>query len=319
MPCLRKPLSPRSPLQDRPKLLIPHVPPIVPEAILVQVALKVGRVNVVVHAADSPLNQTPKTLDAIGMDVAANIDSRAVFDAAMYEAFPLAHGVVRGEFIGIDSAAWGDVLADKTDKFLRGHVANNLGDGHSPALDDANNGSLFLVAAHGASNPILADSAHISFVNLDRWPLQLQIALRQETADLLEDAPCGFVGDASLALNLLSRDAATSGTHEVHRIKPSFERGAGLLKDGTRERIDVIAAMVASVGSTIAHAVVLAVNLALRAAGDAIGPALLFDVLKACRIIRKLGIEVPHAVAKLFGDVLFHSSIVHVCGSLEHA
>ena len=112
---------------------------------------------------------------------------------------------------------------------------------------------------------VLADAADVSFVYLNRWSLQLQIALREQRANLLEHAPRGFVGDASLALNLLCGDSATSRTHEIHRVEPSLERSSGLLEDGPSERVDMIAAMVAGVCGAIAYAVMLALHLALRA------------------------------------------------------
>ena len=56
------------------------------------------------------------------------------------------------------------------------------------------------------------------------------------------------------------------------------------------------------------HAIMLALLPALFTTGDAMRPALLFDVLNASVIVRKLSMKIGHCVAKLFGNALlgFH-------------
>lgn len=57
---------------------------IVPEAKLVQIALQVFGIDVVIDAADTALNQAPKPLYAIGVNVALHVDAGAVLDPAMH-------------------------------------------------------------------------------------------------------------------------------------------------------------------------------------------------------------------------------------------
>src|SRR5438045_5950766 len=90
-------------------------------------------------------------------------------------------------------------------------------------------------------------SAVVHLVHLHRRTLQLHPLFGEERANLPEHAPCGLVGDASLPLNLFRGDAATSGTHEVHRVEPSLERSSGLLEDGSGQRVNVVAAMVTGI------------------------------------------------------------------------
>ena len=134
----------------------------------------------------------------------------------------------------------------------------------------------------------------------------------------MEDAPCSFVGDTALALNLLRGDAATSRTHEIHRVEPGLERSGGFFKNGSGQRINLSTTVVAAVGGAALDAVMLAFHTTLRAVSDASGPALLGQIIKARIISRKLFIEVPKSVAQFFGDALlgFHNGEM-VSGALR--
>ena len=91
--------------------------------------------------------------------------------------------------------------------------------------------------------------SEVSLVDLDRTA-ERPVFLEQDT-NLFEHAPRGFVGDASLALDLLSGDPATSRSHQVDGMEPRLERRAGdLWKIVSRRRVNVMAAMVAGVRRT---------------------------------------------------------------------
>lgn len=145
----------------------------------------------------------------------------------------------------------------------------------------------------------------LHFIHLDRRTLQLQVAVRKQRTYLLENSPGSFVGNASLALNLLRGDFASCGTHEVHRIEPSLERSAGLLEDGSGQRIDVMAAELARICSAIAYTMVLGALVTLWAKRHALRKALFFDVFEASRICREFVIKVPNGVSQCFGNALF--------------
>ena len=76
------------------------------------------------------------------------------------------------------------------------------------------------------------------------------------------------------------------------------------MEDGSRQRVNVIAAMVTGVCRSAAHSVVLALSLALLAIGDAVRPSLLFDVFQTGVIGRKITIEVFDRVFLLWWDAL---------------
>ena len=148
-------------------------------------------------------------------------------------------------------------------------------------------------------------AAVVHLIHLDRRTLQLQAVLGQETPNLAEHAPRGFVSDACFPLNLLCGDSAASRTHEVHRVEPSLEGSSGLLKHGASERLDVITAGLAGIRCAASHAMVFLLGTALLAEGYAIRPALLFDVLKAGVVVRKLGVKIRDGVSQFLGDTLF--------------
>ena len=162
---------------------------------------------------------------------------------------------------------------------------------------------------------ILPLAPHVGFVHLNPSTLQTNV-LRHQGSNLLEHAPCGFVGDASLALNLLCRDPAASRAHQKHRMEPDAQARSGFLEDGSSKRIDVIAAMIARIGGTARHTVVLAVSLALLAGRYATRPALLFDVIKAGVIIGKLAVKIGNSVLLIAGNRI--ASAFHNKNSLPY-
>jgi len=303
----------RNPRQDSAKLLIAFVSTVVAEGVFVKIALQVLRRNRVVDAADPALHKTPESLNAVGMNVAvSHVLSRPVPNAivrkiqrATPRAFHLRNVPIDVEVIGVNHAARSNVLADSSKQILAGNMVNDSRDCFSAALDNRDNRSFFLVSAHRATALPLADSTVVRFINFHRWPLQFQVTVRHKRSDLAEHAPRSFVGNASFALDLFCGYSATSGPHEIRSIEPESQRSARLLKDSSRERVDVMPAMVAGERSAIAYAVMLPFHVALRALRDAVRIALLCDMPQAGIIVRKLVIEVLDGVSQFFRDALF--------------
>ncbi len=121
----------RNPLQNSPKLLIPLMPAVVAESVFIQVALQVFRRNRVIDAADPALHKAPESLDAVGMNVAANVNPIAVLDGPMAETQVLSASVpqesysaITRQFIGVNDAARNDVFAHKSHKPCGSHIGN---------------------------------------------------------------------------------------------------------------------------------------------------------------------------------------------------
>ena len=267
-----------------------------------------------IDAANPALHEAPESFNGISVNVPVHIDPLLVTDLKVpIHALPvgLTHRTkpfVARIFVGVHDSARNDVLGHNVHDLVCGESREDSRDDLATrSLDNADHGNLSLVSAHRATSSVFALSAVVGFIYLDRWPLQLQITVRHERADLLEHAPSGFVSDSGLALNLLCGNAATSRAHQVRSIEPQPKRSGGLLENSPRQWVDVAAAMIASIGSAASHAVVLPILLALFAIGHAARKAPFLDVFEARRVIRKLFVEVPNAVAKLFWYVLFDS------------
>src|SRR6266850_1115979 len=306
----------RNPPQNRPELLIAQVPPVVAEGVFVKVALQVLRAHAVVHAADSTLHKTPESLNRLGVNVTRDVNSRAVIDAPMGVSRRF-QSVVGNKLIGVNGARRKNVFLRQTmqSHFLRVRRYTRHYAANAPVLAALHHShDRNLVTPVGWAST-LADSLPLSavvhLIHLHRRTLQLQTVLGQETPNLAEHAPRSFVGDASFPLNLLCGDAATSRTHEVHRVEPSLERSGGLLENSASQRIDVIPARLAGIGGAASNAVVLPLDAALRAFGHAVRPTLFLDAFKAGIVARKLGIELAYRIAQFLRDGLFgfHGSL----------
>ena len=127
----------------------------------------------------------------------------------------------------------------------------------------------------------------------DQW---LKVAYR---------APCRFVSDACLPLNPLRGNTAPRRGHQVHHVKPRLEWSSAPRKHSPFERVNVIPAMIAGVGRTAGHAIMLAFDAAFLALGDAIRPTLFFYVIEACIIIWKFAVQIGDRIAQIRRLALF--------------
>src|SRR6266699_2550770 len=299
----------RNPRQNQLEKQISTVSPIESKTVFVQVSLQVLRAHVVVDPADTALYQTPESFDGLSVNVARDVNLCAVPDALMNISV-LLKAIVRNVVIGEHGARRQDIFLRQTMKSVPCRVRSYTR--HNPA-----NALLCVPFRHAHDRNFVAPQRRtptlphplsfppvVHFVHLNRRALQLQTVLGQETPNLAEHAPRGLIGDASFPLNLLRGDTATSGTHEVHGVEPSLEKSSGFLEHGPRQRIDVIPAVVAGIGGTARHTIMLPLDAALPALGYAIRPALLVNVLKAGIVVRKLGVKVRDGVAQLSGDAL---------------
>jgi hypothetical protein len=100
------------------------------------------------------------------------------------------------------------VLPDDRIHCRRFHVGSDARNDAPAAFNHAKDGSLIVTFASASTHPasampILAFAADVGFIHLDRQSLQLHVRFGQQRADLLEHPPRGFIGDASLPLDLL--------------------------------------------------------------------------------------------------------------------
>src|SRR5205085_11454060 len=105
-------------------------------------------------------------------------------------------------------------------------------------------------------------------------------------------APCGFVSDAKLALDLFRRHAVPARREHEHDKEPIAERRPGAIKGRSGSREHLITAPLASVGPASLHAVELGFATA-RSAFVLDAKALAHDVVEAKFLGRELVKELP--------------------------
>src|SRR5690348_16188875 len=213
--------------------------------------------------------------------------------------------VVDRQFISVDGAAGNDLLRNQSHQRLTAYFGNSFRNDLASALDNRHNWSFLSIVSGWVSLASLLHAAYIGFIHLNRWSLQLQIALRKQSANLLEHAPGSFVSDSALPLNLLRGNTAASRTHQKHGIEPSFERSGGLFQNSARKWINLSTAVIAAISSPLSNAVMLALLLALLAISNATRPSLIHQIIKAGVIIREFFVDVSVGVSECFRYVLF--------------
>src|SRR5262249_2992676 len=173
------------------------------------------------------------------------------------------------------------------------------------ALSDTYNASFLALGASATTSKVSAVApTNIGFIHLNRRSLQLHVRFGQQRANLLKHSPSSFVGHSSFALDLLSGNAATGRSHQIHCVEPQAQRSSGFLKDGSCKWVDVIPAMIASVSSATRDAVMLPLFAALFTVCQSVRKSLFFQKLKAEIIIRKFFVELFDGVSKFFRDGL---------------
>jgi hypothetical protein len=80
-----------------------------------------------VNTGNTTLNQTPKPLYAVGVDIPINIDLRAVVNPLVFVTEP-SHMVIAWELISKEGGVWGYLLSHEGDKRMSLNIGNDLGD-----------------------------------------------------------------------------------------------------------------------------------------------------------------------------------------------
>ena len=231
--------------------------------------------DVMVNSPNPALYEAPEAFDGVGVRVAHNIDFLTVLDAPMPVAVDVVSKIVIDRVVvSKDHRVGQDVFFDNAHNGVLLNVLRGVGPDAALPLDNADYGSLFPVAASGATAIPAPASADISFVNLNSGAAlaaQRSVAVStQHRPNLLEHPPRRLVGHSRFPFNLLCRDAAASLRHEEDSVEPRCQRSAGLVKDRASRRMNVITAMVARIGRAASQAVMFR-NLFTVLAVDAAG------------------------------------------------
>src|ERR1039458_653320 len=159
-----------------------------------------------VNTTNPALDERPESLDGLGMNVAQYIHASRVINTVMGVVVPVVSKVNVGrKVVRKYRGFWKHVLPDDRHQRVFLPVVRNHCLDSSATLNHAKDGCF---VPHGL---ILAlrDSADSSLIHLDAKSLQLHIWFGQQRANLAKHPPCRFIGNASLALNLLRGYSAT--------------------------------------------------------------------------------------------------------------
>src|SRR5258708_7636168 len=207
------------------------------------------------------------------MRITDNPDLCGVMNAMVVVPFSVKRGV-SAMLVSVDGRRWQDAFLHERNQGMTGHVRNNLRDDVTTALNRSSNDGLVIVLLRHA-----ATATYPRLVNLYATAKRVHV-LFQHRADLLEHAPSCFVGNSRLALQLLRRDTATGGSHQEDRVKPRFQRRAGLVIDGVGGWVDVVAAKLARIRFSGSDLVMLR-NALARFAENAVRVEVVFQPFKA--------------------------------------
>src|ERR1035438_2134665 len=188
---------------------------------------------------NSALEQRERRLDAVGSNVAVNVDLSAMVDGLVLHLadsrFPHSAGVgspvIRHNHVHVTA----DVLADVLRQRPRLRILSMEEPEFPAALLDADNWNLFALTVRDAPCAVRVPltTADPSFIHFNRAIQRLWIDFFHRGPDAMAEVPRGFVASADHALDLVRRDAFAGLTHEVGGSEPSRQGEFSILKDGS--------------------------------------------------------------------------------------
>src|SRR5581483_1283838 len=281
--------------------------------ILVEVALKPLLRYGVVNAPDPVLHKREEAFNCVGVNVSADVDVLFVRDPVMRSVVQSRRDV-SGPFVGIKDRR-GEYVAVKLAPecggrtighdggtnlatALHGTEYDRLAAGHVELGLPRHKGLTMAPEVCGSAFP-----ANERLVGLNLSGQRLTVLGHQFVANEVGHAPCGFVGDAKLALQLLSGDSATSAGHQVHSEEPQMQRSGRFVEDRSCRGVDVVAAGVTVPSRTPRYLVEFPFTVARRAVGvmATLGVAVTPKPFKARRVVAKLAHELHQRVIRFRG------------------
>ena len=222
------------------KSIVSKFAEVVAENLLVQISEQVEWFHADIGALQLALEQTPEVFESVGVNLPVNVGLRVVYDLVL-ESLML-ESLIGHERIGVDRASCLDVSADVGLEQVLFAIAYDGGANLAATLKDSLNGNLVLGASLG--NPALAlvgvhetgRTTDESFVYFDFLATAAELdggtGLHRKT-NPMEHEPCGFLGDAKSAANLVRANAILAIRNHPHSDKPLVERQSGVLKDSS--------------------------------------------------------------------------------------
>src|SRR3972149_1984381 len=279
----------------------------------------------VVDAAYPVLGERPEPFNCLGVHIPTHVDLRLMHDPLVLVALPL-QLVVQSSFVCEHDGGWHNVRDEGVDvrQLRRCNDRTNptttlYSAQHSGFLRRVSQRPSASLSAAGLVQRLLTRlisraPTNVGFVNLNFARQGGHFLIHQLAPDKESHSPRCLVGDAQLAFDLLSGDAATSAGHQVHRVEPQVQRRRGLVEDRSGSRVQVRAASRARPRLALLRRLV-SLERTLRLAFRTVGVLTVFRVavapqpFKASDIVGKLAHELHKGVARLrgFGSYRFVS------------
>lgn len=293
-------------IEEREEHRLVIVSMVVAETVLIQIILEILGRNSMINTTDTILAVGPKAFNGVGVNAPTNIDFLGVGHAPMSVSHHWQR-IIDFVFIGVDGRAMNDILLHHREDCPTVSLFDRASLKLALALDDTDNRGFVIKAVAFAAARVLATK--VTFVNLDFTHEQAVIFLKR-LAYFLAHTPCRFVGNARLAFNLFGRNAAAGLSHLVDNVEPGSEGSAGLVKDRSGGRGNLIPAIITGVLLALADLVKLGFLFTARAF-NSFRVSLVANVLKAGVIVRE------HLYKVLDGEFL-HSRLFLLFPLLSH-
>ena len=247
-----------------------------------------------IDARDTTLRQRPEALNAVGVGIPVDIDLSTMLDSLV----PVSRhcdSVIAMELIGIDSGSPSYITPNERHDGRTFDVGYDGGSDSPLPLDYADDGSFALCSP---SSLAPSDSAEIGLVNFD-LTVKRDSIFAEQSPDLLEHSPSGFVSDSSYPLKFLGGMPRACSGHPEHSIEPSRERSSRLVEDGISSRVNLMPAMVALVTWPTLNPMVLSYLVANRAMNP-VWPSVVLQPLKDSIIVREFRLKLLQGILLKF-------------------
>lgn len=236
---------------------------------------------------NATFGQRPKAFNGVHVNDASSVLFSGMSNLFMVVS-KLLDEVVTSKFVrvnvGIDIRRY--LLPEDGQKRSSLDVGDYLSYNRALPLDDAHNRCF----VDSASAAIAGFAAKVRFINFN-CPRHLRLLLIHNRANLSEHAPCCFISDTCFSLKLFSGNPTPSRGQQEESMKPSPERGAGLVEDRSGSRANLAIAEFAFVSLATFQMIVRSNLLTLRAK-DTLRPASILQKVQAGFIIGELSVKV---------------------------
>jgi len=205
-----------------------------------------------INTRNTTLNQRPKALNAIGMNIPIHVDFGMVGNPFMFVS-NLSHSIIGGELVSVESGITRDFLINEGNDSVPFNIGGNLSNYLATSLNSTDNLRLTL------STPTTLALAFATYVGLVNFYIAIKVLniLTKQCSDLMEHTPSRLIGNTSLSLDLLGRDTASSRSHTVDSLKPNSEGCSGFIEDSASSGIDLRPTVITAVAVAVLYSMML--------------------------------------------------------------